>query len=254
MKFKDLCYLNEINDEESGTYTRYIVDINKKINEPVLVSLTTDGKGKAEIKIYKTDLSESAPLGEFLNKKTDKEYSGAIIQAYILNGGDFNIVDKPITEMSSAKFGKNAIINSLHTEDKYCRKGLGSYALNVVQDYYKKTNHIDGNNDIKRIYVARSGFDDSAVYANSVERKMGSFGDLLAHARAKVSGKNSDRAYLTFLDKNNFRVHKHPYCLPTKPIISDRKIISTELLDEENRPAVIQCMGNIVHLQNVLEK
>jgi hypothetical protein len=250
MNFKDLCYINKKNDEQSNSYTRYLIEYNKKMKEPLLVSFTSGPIGQTQIKIHKTDLASRVDL----KNVDDISYIMPLLNAYFAYGCDFIVDDMPISKLSASRFGSDAVITDVSTEDEYCRKGLASYSVELIQDYYKKKSITGKMNKNMQVFAARNNFNDEVVYANPLERRLGSFGSLLAHANSKLAGNRRDRVYNAFLYKNNFRVSNLSYEMPRKSIISDRMIISSELLDEENKPAMLQCGDEIISLDKTASK
>jgi len=246
MKFSEFILNNHELDMENSTYTRYMLNYNHKLDIPILVAFTSNRQGNVGIKIHKTNLPKL--MGKGLE---DGNYEDELSKA-ISSGGDFDVDEDPLTTLDSAAMGDYAIVNSVYTKKNYCRKGLGSYAMQLVQDYYRKTNAVGYGNRHKNLYAARRSNDDD-VYSSRAYRGLGTFGKLLSHTKAKVRSNKEQLAYASFLAKNNFMVEDHPYQVPRKVIMSDRNMISERLLDEYNRPLMIQCFDTIVGLEERLQ-
>lgn len=249
MRFNEFVEKNKNTDLERDYYTRYLLDYNKKLDMPILVKLTTDCKGYLNISVHETNLPSS-----LVTDYKDKEYVRELTSR-LVSGCGFSVDEKPMTELESGSCGDYAVIDHVFTQDIFCRKGLGSYCLQLAQDYYKRTNHITyGDNKYKEIHASKWGYNPDGIYANKVDRHLGVFGRLLAHAKAKIlNNKNSELAYISFLVKNNFSVDKHPYQIPYKPIVKDRNIISDTLLDENNKRGLVQAFDTIVSIEDMVK-
>ena len=246
MTFKEFILNNAQKDSENNTYTRYIMEYNEKLDMPILVALTTTPRSDVIINIYKTDLPGC------YNLKVNKENYEDEICGNVINGVDFDVEEKPISTLDCSCMGNYATIGFIHTQEKYSKNGLGTYAVQLVQDYYKKTNRITNDNGERILYASKWAFSNDIVYENRFERKLGNFGKLLAHTKAKIRGRNSEMAYMSFLAKNNFEIQDHPYHVPSKRIVRNRNMISERLLDEYTKKPVIQCFEYIVGLDGMV--
>lgn len=159
-------------------------------------------------------------------------------------------------------YGDHAVITDVSTQDDYVRCGLGSYAVQVIQDYYKKTDYLSlDKKGRKVIYAQRKRMGDNVVYETGAERNLGKMGTVLAHARAKLLGKNqsSEKVYDSFLAKNNFNITTPAPGWTKKPIYHDRHILSESLLNEGvDRPVLVQMYdefnGDILDVSSMISE
>lgn len=247
MNFREFSDKNIVIDKESKTYTRYLTYKNRKLNKIMLVSLTTNDKGAVSIRIYPTDLNSRITCAKVLDKRL-VDASDREILKIVENSGDFNVDENPVCELHSTVFDKKAVIQGVDVSPKYQRKGIGSYALQLVQDYYAKTEHI-GIHDTKEICASKNVENEEFVYQTKLENSLGGFGKWLAKSRSKILGNTGGiKAYIEFLKKNDFYCEANTFQLPKKNIYHKRNIISEALLDENNCPKVIQCYDEIIDI------
>ena len=245
MKFSELLTQGIEEDIQKDGYTRYMIRYFDKFKKPMLVGVSTVDH-ITEMTVYDTNFPE-------VKKEQLEDFKNALLTTHFAyNSYDFAV--EPVAYLRSAVSDKKAVIQNVSVSTDYERKGLGSFLVDAIQDYYAKTNHVSTVGGVKYIMAAPSIINEETSYKNKLERKTGKFGELLSHARSKVMGKQNSKVSENFLLKNNFTLSGNQLGGAIKPILSDREIISDELLKEgfekAQRPQVIDVMGEIVNLDN----
>lgn len=245
MFFREFVKNNKEDDIQNDSYTRYLVMYNYKLHMPILIEIKSNNNDLS-ISIYDTDLPIAVD-----EQLVDGSYKSLLKTEYFSDDGlDFSVHDQPISSLTSSVFAGKPVIQIVQTKDEFARKGLGSLLLQLAQNYYDKCGIFDYEKE-KRIYACKNNYPDNLVYANKIERRLGVFGDVISHTKAKVLGPQQDKAYSKFLEKNNFNCETSPYQMPNKLILRKRNLISSELFDEQNKPDIVQCLGDLIDISSI---
>ena len=200
--------------------------------------------------MYETDvLSMSDYIKPFIENPFHKEH--------IINHVKYSeVVDsespdnpRPICELSATAWNGSVTIGSVRTREDMRRKGLATYALHLVQDYYTR------NKDIKEkklmaggvpyLYASKHRVDDNLQYKSRFEHYTGAFGELLSRVKSKVLSRDAKDAYLKFLKSNHFDIQESEYHNPFRKM-RRRDILDDAIINEDTARNHIQIFDGII--------
>lgn len=235
MIFKKLIDDNKTRDNKTLGYTRYIVEYFKEFDKPLVVSVATENNVSI-LSVYDTNF-------QTVGNANLKDYKAATKTLHFNpDSYDFEVSKNPIATLTSTVADRKAVVQKIFVDDNYAKKGLGTYLLQLIQDYYKKSNYIGDDNGRKTIMVACNNFDRK----EKPEKESKKITLLMEHARIK-----SDRNFRNFLLENKFNVTGDPIYHAEKPIISDRHLIKSDLLNDVDKEPLVQLFGEVVELDSV---
>lgn len=245
MLLKQLVLEANKSNKNSDKYTRYIVKYHDGLQRPVVIQLKSTNYD-ISIKIFDTNIP-------YLVKKTslkdDKLIKSLIESSLQDNQVWVSVKDTPLTVLDSCVISGTPVIQRIVTNEKYVRKGLGTLALRVAQDYYAKRPE-----NFNYLYVSRKTPSEDIIYENKLESKLGKFGDMLAYVKSKIMTDRKDDAFIkNFLGaKNHFSIESSPYSMPKKRL-RRRGLIDSMLVDEEKKQSAIQVYDDVLSTQQINE-
>lgn len=232
-------------ENKDNKTSRYVILKLEELDLPVFVSLETDKRNNLDLKMYETDLySLNCLLKPFIENPYQKEN----IFINIMNGSakDGENIDnpRPICELSTVVWNNGVTLANINTREDFRRKGVASYALKLVQDYYARNNETK-EKGLTMLYSSKRDADKDLAYKTKFEQKMGSFGDIVSRIRSKILCKDANAAYENFLLKNHFCLEPHEYQVPHRTM-RRRDILSDEIINDDNASNYIQIFDSVI--------
>lgn len=241
MHFKDIIK-KEIENQE--VTSRYVVAQLDRINNPVLISLATNEHHDLDIKIYETDYFslKGKPIEYLENPFNKKNIIDYLMYGFVMDENNESS-PRPICELKTSAWSHGVTLNEIRTREDMRRKGIGSFAIKLAQDYYSRNPNV--NFSRSNMYADRRLIDEELKYKTRLEHETGKFGDVLSYVKSKILRRGAEEAYLKFLSKNNFACEKNPYQMPHR-IIRSRDILDDKIINEETAPNYIQIFNTVL--------
>lgn len=240
-------------NKEGNSYTRYMVCFSRKLKKPVVVEVTTEnGKEKTlNIDIYDTNIEN------LLEEKEEVHYSESIkfrMEDMLMKGDSrLQLTSKPIANLKGYVMGNAANVQEISVAKDYQRNGLGTLMVNLAKDYYARSTET-GLTRSAVLRFSKNNIPEDLAYLNRLERKMGSAGELLAHAKSKIFGYDSEKAYLTFLaERAGARCEDNPYQVPFCSKIKPKNMIN-QIDAPEDRSTSIQFGDEVIDIEELYSK
>lgn len=248
-----MCLKDIVNNglkNQDKVVTRYFITRLQGFDAPLFVELSSDDNYGLDIKIYETDLrGMNGYIKPFLENPFHKE---SIINE-IMFGTPMDSENpnnpRPVCEITTKVWGDAVTITNVQTREDVRRKGLASFALKIVQDYYSRNVNIKDKltkmSEEPTLYSSKHLADENLQYRTRFELQTGAFGELLSRVNAKIFARDSHKAYNNFLKSNHFRCDKSDYCMPSRPM-RRRNIMSDEIINEDTARNHIQVFDGVI--------
>ena len=232
-------------ENQENKITRYMISRIEGIEMPVFISLTTDDKHNLELKMYETDLHVINHLVKpFIENPFNKE---KIVNSLMLGApldGDNKENPRPICELHTTVWGNGVTLADIHTREDVRRKGIASFALKIVQDYYTR-NKETKENGMPILYSSKQEADSNLKYKTKFEHNSGAFGDILSNVKAKIFKKDAKDAYRKFLIKNHFCLEDNEYQMPHRTMRC-RNLLSDKIINEDTACNYLQILDSVI--------
>ena len=228
--------------KEIGSYTRMLFLENEKLGRPVWVELESFNDGKLNIRMYDSFDKKA----KYVDKDEAKEFAVKKLNSEMPNRGTL-----PICSAKASQICSIVTLEHLETLEPYRRKGIASFVLKLVEDYYMRSSQaqskVKNPQNGQVIYARLENLDKDLLDKTRLEQKMGAVGSVISYVRNKALGYIAEDAAMEFLSKNGFSCASSRFFQPVKEMES-ANIICDELLDENNKKNYIQIFDTPVEI------